>query len=96
MAKHLLGSEILQLQGAPPEVIAEYVKFEKEMRYVNSWRGRLVLWWRQHFPPKSWTYVCSNCGKRTSDRGDEKRLPICSRPSCKQKYIDAVAVEPEV
>jgi hypothetical protein len=90
--EHLTGADMLRLQGVDPALIAEY---EKEMRHINSWRGRLALWWRHHFPPKHWTSICSVCGKRTADKGDasKNRAPICGRPSCRQKYIDAVAVD---
>lgn len=77
----------------PPDLFAEYEKLEKQRRHADSWWVRLVLWWYWHFPPKNWKFVCSSCGKRTSDKGEGARPSICSRPSCKQKYIDAVIAE---
>jgi len=94
MAKleHLTGADVLRLQGAEPALIAEY---EKEMRRAKSWRGRLAFWWRCRFPPKSWMFICSLCGKRTSDSGDasKNRAPICVRPSCRSAYFDAVTAD---
>ncbi len=86
--EHLTGADILRLQGIDLAVIEA---FEKEMKWQASWRGRLVFWWRCRFPPKHWTFICSVCGKRTSDSGDadKHRAPICGRPSCRSAYVEA-------